>query len=678
MHIPNVSRATKIWLLSAVCLALLLLVTTVIQPAQAAPDNQAVPPYDNEWPKETNGPGGPRADAIVFRVITQPDAQIMALLKGEIDMVGWPAPPEQIPQLKEYEKKGLIKLFYAEENSLFYLAFNFRRYPFQQCFDPNDPEGTYDRAALALRRAISYLVDRDYILNKILKGYGKITPSVVPPWTGRWYDPKVKELYEWTHKYDPDKARDLLRSAGFEDTDGTGWLNDPRTGRDLPTMYLYTPSYDPIRVQVGDLIASACQSVGIPVYNKPIDFNSLVNLVFDAHDFDLYILGWLLGREPLWLYYLFHSNQDVPGGNNAPGIHNATLDDNLTKIWEATTPDEMEEAVYNAQRIIAEQVAYIPLYYRIQVVPCSARWEGYFVEPLGGPANFWTFLQVHPRDTPTGGVFRFALLDRVRTLDYWAASSVWDWYVLGLLFESPIAIEPFNYTEIPWLANFTVEETDGGLVITFNFGRKDVMFHDGTPLTVEHYARTLDYINRTAGKLPGAEEWTYVGYLRYEFIPGNDTAIRLYFSRKSYWALRIAGGTAVLPMHYWWKDWPTCTEVRDPYSPGLTDKELTCGSGPYIFKELHPDYVVLVKNDNYWRKKLIQPSKAVPPPPPGVWNLEQPQGQPAEDPSRAIAERASSSIKELVRLMWITSLGTAVIGCGIVAAVAFFVRRRTG
>jgi peptide/nickel transport system substrate-binding protein len=87
----------------------------------------------------------------------------MAIRKGTIDMFWWGLQPGYLENLRQDNN---IKIFSTEKSSLYFLGFNLRKRPF------ND---------VHLRRAVATLIDKDFIVKRILQGYAIKMHSIVPP-----------------------------------------------------------------------------------------------------------------------------------------------------------------------------------------------------------------------------------------------------------------------------------------------------------------------------------------------------------------------------------------------------------------------------------------------------------------------------------------------------------------
>ena len=114
---------------------------------------------------------GPFIDGMIFKFFGTSDAAILALKKGTIDMFWWGIQPGYLDDLK---KASDIELFANERSALYYWGFNMRKAPF------ND---------IHFRQAIATIIDKDFIVSRILQGRGTRMDSVIPPGNTFWlYD----------------------------------------------------------------------------------------------------------------------------------------------------------------------------------------------------------------------------------------------------------------------------------------------------------------------------------------------------------------------------------------------------------------------------------------------------------------------------------------------------------
>jgi peptide/nickel transport system substrate-binding protein len=151
------------------------------------------PDYRNINPLVSN-PGPPYADRLIFRVIPEGPARMAALRTGEVNF----AEPS-LQDAADLAKDGNFKVYTGEKRSgqLGYVGFTAKIPPL------NDPR---------VRQAVGYALDRNAMVDIGFNGLVEASAcSVAPGLQG--YDPQKCE--EWGQHYDPAKAKELLKQAGY-------------------------------------------------------------------------------------------------------------------------------------------------------------------------------------------------------------------------------------------------------------------------------------------------------------------------------------------------------------------------------------------------------------------------------------------------------------------------------
>jgi peptide/nickel transport system substrate-binding protein len=215
--------------------------------------------------------GSPTVDEVVMKVYDNNEALALALQTGEVDFAE-ALPPDIFNKVKTFPN---VTTNVSDASYLDNLAFNFT--------------GTANPALKneQVRLAISYAIDRQTLVDRVLGGYGSIGDSMVLPTHAQWYwKPTGSEV----QGYDPAKAKQLLDQAGYVDTNGDGIREDPNTGQPL-SISLLTISDITYSVPEGNLIAGWLKAVGIDATTKTVNTAKAYDL-WGAHDFDAYVWGW--------------------------------------------------------------------------------------------------------------------------------------------------------------------------------------------------------------------------------------------------------------------------------------------------------------------------------------------------------------------------------------------------
>jgi ABC-type transport system substrate-binding protein len=332
---------------------------------------------------------GPHIDGLLFKVYGTSDVAVLALKKGDIDMFWWNIQPGY---LQDLERMPDIEVIASRRSALYFMGFNLRRPPF------ND---------LALRRAVAVLIDKAFIVERILQGRGAPMTAVVPAGNRYWHNSAVSSPGAGLSR--PQRIRAahrILHDAGYRwqvpPVDDGGRIQAPTPvllpdGVPMDRITILTPpaDYDPHRAMSGMMIQEWLADVGIPATARPMSFSALLTTVKSRHDFDAFILGY--GRLPLdpdYLRTFFHSANAGPGGWNMSGYQNPRFDRLADRSQREGDPQQRRRIVFQMQAILGEDLPYIPLYTPLLIEAVRTdRFQGW-VPMLEGIGNRWSFCRL--------------------------------------------------------------------------------------------------------------------------------------------------------------------------------------------------------------------------------------------------------------------------------------------
>jgi len=335
---------------------------------------------------------GPYIDGLIFKVFGTSDAAILALRKSTIDFFWWKIQPGYLEDLKKGKN---IRLFSNEKSALYYMGFNCRKPPF------ND---------VHLRRAVAMLIDKDFILKRVLQGQATQMISVIPPGNKFWHNPDVP-LHDQglTSQERIRKAYEILNNAGYswesapigEDgkvVEGKG-LRLPN-GEQMEKFTILTPpaDYDPHRAMSGLVIQEWLKAIGMPASSRPMSFGALLEKVKVSRDFDTFVLGYgSLSLDPDYVRSFYHSRYDKVRGFNKTGYQNPDFDKIADESANAMDPIKRQKLIWAMQKIILTDVPVVPLYNpKLIEAVRTERFQGW-VEMLDGIGNLWSFCQLKPK-----------------------------------------------------------------------------------------------------------------------------------------------------------------------------------------------------------------------------------------------------------------------------------------
>lgn len=334
---------------------------------------------------------GPFIDNILFKVYGTADVAVLGLKKGAIDMFWWGIQPGY---LEDLQRRQNIQIFSSEKSAVYFMGFNVRRPPF------NDAR---------LRRAVAVLIDKDFIISRILQGYGTRMDSIVPPGNTYWSCPTVPSYGKGLSREERiRRAYEILSDAGYTwteppiDENGNAvpakGLRMP-DGRKMKDFAILTPpaDYDPHRAMCGMMIQEWLRAFGMPAFSKPMAFSALLDQVKGCHEFDAFILGYgNLSLDPDYLRNFFHSENDKQRGWNMSGYRNPDFDRIAEISSREMNQDRRRELIVQMQKIIIDDVPYIPIYNPALIEAVRKEKFSGWIKSMGGIGNAWSFCQIKP------------------------------------------------------------------------------------------------------------------------------------------------------------------------------------------------------------------------------------------------------------------------------------------
>ncbi len=283
-------------------------------------------------------------DRMIYRVIENEAAELTAFRNGELDM--YAAEPEQYQgMLGDPELGRRVDSYILDHVRIGYMfiAWNQVR--------QKEPTPFADRR---VRQAMTLLTDRQSLCDKIFLGYAK-------PATGPFHELSEQaddRIVPWP--YDVDRAKSLLREAGYEDRNGDG-LVESKDGQPLRFKLTYPSGGETYKRTILFLKDSFARG-GVVIEPDPTDWPILLQKI-NTRDFDAVSLGWSGGIETD-IYQIFHSSQRDDGGDNMVGYSNPELDVTIDRARQTVDESKRMPLWRKCHRILHEDQPYTFLFRR--------------------------------------------------------------------------------------------------------------------------------------------------------------------------------------------------------------------------------------------------------------------------------------------------------------------------
>ena len=349
--------------------------------------------------------GAPHIDELVFRVFQNQDSLAQALRRGEIDFAD-SLNANVFDSLKDAEG---VKTFPATYSGFDEIAFNTGA-----ALDDGTPIGDGHPALkdVELRRALSYAIDTQTLVDRVLGGYGSPGSSVIPPlYESLHYDPG-----ETAFTFDPEKAKTLLDEAGY--TEGPDGIRTMPNGGQKLSFRLFGRSSSQTSQQSVQFVSGWLEDVGIEVKPKIVSEDALTEIIGEGN-FDLFEWGWVVEPDPNYQLSTFTcANRSYKDG----GSVYANLSDSFycdeeydalnKKQSEQIDSEERAETVKAMQKMLYDSAAYIVTFYYDNLEAYrSDRFTGFQPQPAPdgsllfqyGTASYQSVRPVTEEDAKGGG-----------------------------------------------------------------------------------------------------------------------------------------------------------------------------------------------------------------------------------------------------------------------------------
>jgi peptide/nickel transport system substrate-binding protein len=304
---------------------------------------------EHYWNKE----GGPFLDKVVFKVIPEGTTRVTGLKTGQIHMtIGLPLDLIELVESMESVHVEKVDGFLND-----WVAFNTQKAPF------ND---------VKVRQAINYALDKQKILDQIVKGSGS-PAKAVPVGPAMWLFAKDKWEQSYaqlpSYAYDLDKAKQLLASSSAANGFSAKILTDG----------------DSLRLNVALALQAAVKPLGINLEIEKVTNEELNTRAFSgARDYDIIVNAWGSDfPDPVGnLLPVFHSDNVGEGGSNFANYRNDRVDELLDQQLQLTDDEKRAELMIEITKIIAEDTPWILIDHPKQMLAVNKDIEGYSIVPL--------------------------------------------------------------------------------------------------------------------------------------------------------------------------------------------------------------------------------------------------------------------------------------------------------
>ncbi len=288
---------------------------------------------NNQWWDEKKH----NLDRVIFTPIGKDATRVAALISGEMDLI-YPVPLQDMAAIEALEETRVVA---GPEVRTMFLGMDQMRDELLY----SNVMGENPLADRRVREAFYRAIDVELLNRKVLYGIGMPAATMISPLL---FAP-AKDMQRLD--YDPEKARNLLKEAGYE----KGFELELLCPND---RYLKD---EEICLAVAAFLAKIGVTAKVEAIPKSQFFKRLL-----GQDTSFYFLGWTPGS--LDSYNVIQNVIGSPdkelkrGGFNFGGYSNPRIDQLAEKILVEIDQGRRNELITQAYQILAEDVGYIPLH----------------------------------------------------------------------------------------------------------------------------------------------------------------------------------------------------------------------------------------------------------------------------------------------------------------------------
>lgn len=298
----------------------------------------AVEPYEDYWGEPA------QVDRIEFVVVTNAATRVAQLQSGEMHFI------EDLPaQLVQPIESAPDLEVVATEST------------FARTFQMNTTKEPFDD--VRVRQALNYAVDKEQLVNVVLRGYGTVMTSPIP-------ETVFGHAPQDPYTYDPEKAKQLLAEAGYPD----GFSFEVLTF----TGEVYRAA--------GQVLQQYFADIGVDMQLNPTERGALVDQIFqpvETNPTQAALVGasTSTGDADRALTVSFSRESWPPASNNWSFYYNEEVQALIEQGRATGDLEERAELYARAQEIIWNEAPWVFLYSPDNIAGQAANLEGVFYMP---------------------------------------------------------------------------------------------------------------------------------------------------------------------------------------------------------------------------------------------------------------------------------------------------------
>ncbi len=272
--------------------------------------------------------GAAKLERVTFRIVPDAIVRALELRKGSADVEVSSLSADMIPVLA---RRPELLVTDRPGTNVAYLGVNV---------------GDTILAKREVRQALAYATDRESLVRYLLRGEARLATGLLPP--NHWaYEPNVR-----IYGYDPGTAEKLLDVAGL-----------PRDANGMRCHLTLKISTDEQARLIGAALQDQWKKIGVELEVRSLELATLFADLTKGN-FQLSYAKWVgANNDPDVFALVFSTKRIPPNGANRGRYRNSRMDEVTDAIRVETDPEKRKQFASEAQKIAAEELPYINLWY---------------------------------------------------------------------------------------------------------------------------------------------------------------------------------------------------------------------------------------------------------------------------------------------------------------------------
>lgn len=294
-------------------------------------------------------------EKIIFQIIKDQSTALVSLKAGNLDV------------MRTIKSKDFAELPKSEKYMQNFNSYTPVMYAYAYIGVNNKSKLLSDKLT---RQALAHLVDVDKMIQTVKYGQAERVIGPIHPSKKKYYNAGIVP-----YDYNPEKAKELLKKAGWENTNGDETLDKMIDGKRTEFILdFYVNSETDERKTIALLFQEEAKKVGIKVNVILRDFVVYMGIC-RKHDFDMMIGLWVSGPPPDDLKSTFHTDGANGDGSNYANFSNKEADSLLVAVRKELNEEKRSMMYKRMQEIFHEEVPMIFLWAPTERIAISKRFE---------------------------------------------------------------------------------------------------------------------------------------------------------------------------------------------------------------------------------------------------------------------------------------------------------------